>query len=179
MSAEIWFKRDRLEIHVIACLCAGVAVKYPYRHEAAMAWGRILKDAVTDGKLEAQLNGDEPNNQSTVDRKALREFATLKKDPELLRFCDKWDTGHNRSPQSFSVSTYPEETRCRVWLEGLVEKVEKQGEGAPVPTKPDVCIQAMNKFEVSRRGFENRIWPAVVPDSWRRRGPKTTHRKSK
>ena len=111
MSAEIWFKRDRLEIHVIANLCAGVAVKFPYRHEAAWAWGRILKDAVTAGDLEARLNGDEPNNQSTVERKALRAFATLKNDSDLLQFCDKWDAAHNCSRGALGKALKPPEDK--------------------------------------------------------------------
>ena len=123
MSAEIWFKRDRLEIHVIANLCAGVAVKFPYRHEAAMAWGRWLKDAVTAGELEAQLNGDEPNNQSTVDRKALRAFATLKNDPDLLQFCDKWDAAHNRSRGALGKAPRPPEDKET----GLSREDQKKG----------------------------------------------------
>ncbi len=71
------------------------------------------------------------------------------------------------------ASTYSKENRCRVWLKELVKKVEKQGKDATIPTKSDVRTQAVGKFEISRRAFENRIWPAVVPDTWKRRGPKT------
>ncbi len=64
------------------------------------------------------------------------------------------------------------EAECKRWVEELAEKADR------LMTKPEVWDLVKVQFEgrISRRRFENQIWPVSVPKEWRKPGPKSKTR---
>jgi len=138
-----------------------------WRQDLTIWWRRFndLKNEIDLGHLSANLRGPVAHKGSRVQLDKLWSFAVVRDHNwEWLRqFCQEWATARDVDlPQNSRATTIGAENRCQEWLVGLMSASDDPVKPKkPKKPKKEYRTKAINKFNVSIRGFD-RAWANAI-----------------